>query len=73
MYMHIFGMSNCACTLQECLQKLEEKKWRPVTRQQADSLAKRIKAAGDRVYLVSALTQQGLQEMMTAVAQEALV
>ena len=46
---------------------------RPVTQRQADSLAKRIKAAGDRAYLVSALTAQGLQEMMTAVVQEALI
>ena len=52
---------------------LEEKKLRPVSQRQADSLAKRMKATGDRVYLVSALTQQGLQEMMTAVAQEALI
>ena len=32
-----------------------------------------IKAAGDRAYLVSALTQHGLQDMLMAVEQAAIV
>ena len=73
MYMYLFGMPNLECFLQESLQKLQEKSLRPVTQRQADSLAKQIQAAGDRAYLVSALTKQGLDELLTAVVQEALI
>ena len=49
-----------------------EKGSRPVTQRQADCVAKSIKADGDRAYLASALTQHGLQGMMTEMLQEAI-
>lgn len=52
--------------------RLEKKGMRPVTQRQADSVARAIKAAGDKAYYVSAKTQQGLHCMMTAAVQSAL-
>ena len=68
-----FTKKSTAFILQATLKELEGKRIRPVTQRQADSLATRIEAAGNRAYLVSALTGQGVREMMNAAIWEALI
>lgn len=59
--------------LKEKQEYLRKTRQRPITQQQADSVANEIKAVSGKAYIVSSMTQQGLNEMMTTMVRAALV